>query len=52
MEILAGVKTYELTSSLMWFDENGILFSCPKPEVPPVRTTEEIKKEMPLLAGV
>lgn len=46
MEIPAGVKTYELTSSIMWFDENGILFSCPKPEVPPVLTMEEIKKEM------
>jgi hypothetical protein len=30
----------------MWFDESGILFSVPKPGVPPDLTREQIIKEM------
>ncbi|MCE3226092.1 MAG: hypothetical protein K0S32_643 [Bacteroidetes bacterium] len=46
MEIPENVKTYELTSSIMWFDENGILCSVPKPGQPPELSREEITKEM------
>ena len=52
MEIPPGAKTYELSSSVIWIDENGILFSNPKPGVPPVLTMEEIMKEMQLFKSV
>jgi hypothetical protein len=46
MEIPKNAKTYELKSSIMWFDDLGILYSVPKPGVPPDLTHEEIKLEM------
>jgi hypothetical protein len=46
MEIPKNVKTYDMTSSIMWFDEQGILYSVPKPGVPPDMTAEQIKAEM------
>jgi hypothetical protein len=52
MEIPKNVKTHELTSSIMWFDENGILFSVPKPGVPPDMSHEEILKEMDRLREI
>jgi hypothetical protein len=46
MEIPKNVKTYEMTSSTIWFDEEGILFSVPKPGPPPELSKEEVEKEM------
>lgn len=46
MEIPTGVKTLELSSSIVWFDENGILFSSPKPGIPPKLNMDEVAKEM------
>jgi hypothetical protein len=46
MEIPKGVKTYEMTSSIMWIDDEGILFSVPKPGPPPELNMDEITKEM------
>jgi hypothetical protein len=46
MEIPKNVKTHELTSSIMWFDDKGILYSVPKPGIPPDLSNEEIHKEM------
>lgn len=46
MEIPKNVKTYDMTSSTIWFDEEGILFSVPKPGPPPELNKEEMTKEM------
>lgn len=46
MEIPAGVKTHELTDSIIWFDEHGILYSSPKEGSPKILTIEEIRDEM------
>jgi hypothetical protein len=46
MEIPKGVKTYEMTSSIMWINEEGILFSVPKPGAPPELSMDEINEEM------
>lgn len=45
MEIPKSVKTYEMTSSTMWF-EDGILFSIPKPGPPPELNMKQIDEEM------
>ena len=42
MEIPQGAKTYELRSSIIWLDNEGILFSVPKPDAPLTSTDEEI----------
>jgi hypothetical protein len=52
MEIPNGVQTHELSSSIVWFDENGILFSTPKPGIPPALTMEEIIKEMEIFKRI
>jgi hypothetical protein len=46
MEIPKNAKTFELKSSIIWFNEDGILYSVPKPGIPPDLNFEEIKKEM------
>ncbi len=46
MEIPENVKTYTMSSSTIWFDEEGILFSVPKPGKPPELSKEEILKEL------
>jgi hypothetical protein len=46
MTIPPNVKTYELSSSILWIDEKGIVYSLPKPGAPPEITMEEVKKEM------
>jgi hypothetical protein len=46
IEIPKNAKTHDLTSSTMWFNEEGILFSVPKPGIPPDLSNEEILKEM------
>jgi hypothetical protein len=35
-----------MTASVMWFNDEGILFSVPKPGTPPEMTKEEVEKEM------
>ena len=45
MKIPTDLKTYELTSSILWFNE-GILYSTPKDGIPPQLSDEEIKTEM------
>lgn len=46
MEIPKNAKTFEMTSSIIWFNEEGILFSTPKPGHPPDLNKEEVTKEM------
>jgi hypothetical protein len=46
MEIPKNAKTHELTSSIMWFNEEGILFSKPLPGTPPELSKDEVLKEM------
>jgi hypothetical protein len=46
MEIPKDAKTYGLTSSTLWFNDEGILFSKPLPGTPPELSKEEILKEM------
>jgi hypothetical protein len=47
MEIPKDAKTIDWTTSILWFDEDGILYSMPKPGVEePVLTREETKKQM------
>jgi hypothetical protein len=46
MEIPKDAKTHELRSSIIWFDSEGIMYSVPKPGIPPVLNHEEILKEM------
>jgi hypothetical protein len=51
MQIPANVKTLDMSSSILWFDDNRILHSVPKPGVVPTQSVEEIKKEMDKLRG-
>jgi hypothetical protein len=47
MEIPKDVKTIDWTTSIMWFDKDGVLYSMPKPGVEePVLTREETIKQM------
>lgn len=46
MEIPKNVKVHEMTASYCWINEEGILFSVPKPGKPPEMTEEQIEKEM------
>jgi hypothetical protein len=47
MEIPKDVKVIDWTTSYLWFDDDGILYSMPKPGVEePVLTREETKKQM------
>ncbi len=46
MEIPENAKTYDMTSSTIWFDEDGILFSVPKPGRPPELRKEDMAKEI------
>ena len=41
-----NVKTIDFSTSIMWFDENGILYSTPKPNAQYARTREESEKQM------
>ena len=52
MEIPKHLKTYDLTSSTVWFNEEGILFSKPKPDAPVSPSNEEIKVDMDRLRGI
>jgi len=46
MEIPKNVKTYTIHSSILWFNEEGILYSKPMPGNPPELPKEEIIKEL------
>jgi hypothetical protein len=46
MEIPKDVKTYELSSSTLWQDKDGIWISLPKPGVPPKLTIEQLNVEV------
>jgi hypothetical protein len=46
MEIPKNVKTYELTSSVLWKDADGIWISVPRPGTPPKLTREQIQEEV------
>src|SRR6185369_867248 len=46
MEIPNDVKTHEMSSSVMWFDKDGVLYSKPKEGVPPDMTMDEVRVEM------
>src|ERR1043165_1182457 len=46
MDIPKDAKTYDMTSSTMWFNDEGILFSIPIPGSPPELSHEEVLKEM------
>jgi len=46
MEIPKNVKTFDMASSTIWFNEEGIMFSKPKPGKPPELTVDEINHEM------
>lgn len=46
MQIPEETKIHTMRGSKVWFDKNGILFSDPRLDVPPLVTMEEIKQEM------
>ncbi len=46
MEIPLNTKTFEMRSSVLWFDEDGILYSAPKPGTPPELSKEDILVEI------
>src|SRR4051812_4704642 len=46
LQIPLNAKTYDLTGSTIWFDEEGILYSMPKPGAAQEATNEEILSEM------
>lgn len=46
MEIPKDAKTYELRSSIMWIDDDGIAFSSPRPDAPLTSTDEEINEDI------
>jgi hypothetical protein len=46
MEIPKNVKTYELSTSVVWQDKDGIWVSLPKPGVPPKLSKEQILDEV------
>ena len=47
MEIPADIKKIDFGSSIMWFDEDGVLYSKPKEGVPePELSREEALKQM------
>jgi hypothetical protein len=46
MEIPKNVKVHEMMSSFCWINDEGILFSCPKPGKPPEMNDDDIAQEM------
>ena len=46
MEPPKNVKIVDWLTSKMWFDEDGILYSLPKPGAPQPQTKEESQKQM------
>ncbi len=46
MEPPKNAKIIEWPTSVMWFDEEGILYSITKPEIPQPQSSEESRKQM------
>lgn len=46
LQIPADAKTIEMSSSILWFDNNGILYSRPKESAPIAQSIEDIRTEM------
>jgi hypothetical protein len=46
LQIPADAKTIEMSSSVLWFDNNGILYSRPKESAPISQSIEDIRTEM------
>jgi len=46
MELPKDKKIHELRGSWIWFGEDGIVYSKPKPDAPTEQTNEEITEEM------
>jgi|SRR5687768_560319 len=46
MEIPTNVTVHELTSSFIWINDEGILFSTPKPGKPPELSLDQLDVEM------
>lgn len=47
MKIPTGVKTFEQPTSILWFDDDGVMYSKPKADVPePELSREETLKQM------
>jgi hypothetical protein len=51
LQVPPYAKTYDLTNSTIWFDEDGILYSLPKPGPVKEPTTEDILLEMEKFRG-
>ena len=52
MEIPKNVKTYDLSTSTVWKDEDGIWISLPKPGVPPKLSREQMLEETEKLKDI
>src|SRR5947199_4603127 len=46
LHVPPNAKTYELRSSIVWYDKDGILYSMPKPDAPDEFSDEIIKEEL------
>lgn len=46
MEPPKNIQTIDFATSIMWFDEDGILYSVPKPGAVHAKTREESQKQM------
>ena len=46
MEIPTHLKTIDWPTSIMWFDEDGVLYSKSKPGIPPPVSKEESLRQM------
>jgi hypothetical protein len=52
LHIPPDAKTYELRNSIIWFDNEGILYSIPKPEAPEEFSDENIQEELDKFRGI
>jgi hypothetical protein len=52
LEIPVDAKLYEMTSSVIWFDKDGIMYSVAKEDAPIDRSMEDIRKEMDALRKI
>ncbi len=52
MEIPKDLKVHELSSSHIWIDKEGIVYSKPKTDSPPEQTKEQIVSEMAQLRAI
>jgi hypothetical protein len=52
MEIPKNVKTYDLSSSIVWISDEGIVYSTPKDIEPPDLSEQQIKLEMEIFRSI